>query len=70
MASFTLTNVILEPRDRRPAGLPNAFSLIFQSSVGGLPGGLYEVRMPSGARLALFLSPIRQSGNFYEAAFN
>ena len=69
-AAFTLTSVTLEPRDRRPAGLPSPFSLIFQSNVAGLPSGLYEVRMPNGTRLALFLSPIRQSGNFYEAAFN
>jgi hypothetical protein len=68
--TFTLTNVVWHARAGRPAALRDPFSLIFRSNIGNLPTGTYEVRRPDGSRIAMFLTPIQQQGDYYEAAFN
>jgi hypothetical protein len=71
-AVLILVAIERSPRGRRPAHLPDPFSLIFHSATEGapLPSQTYEVETPGGTRVAMFLSQITGDSSYYEAPFN
>jgi uncharacterized protein DUF6916 len=71
-AVLKLVEVSPLQRGKRPAQLPNPFSLVFRSSADlpPLPAQIYEVEHARLGRLAMFITPITGDPSFYEAAFN
>jgi hypothetical protein len=70
--ALRLIKVKSYPRSRRPAWLPDPFSLIFRdvADTGPLPDEIVEIEHAGIGRISIFLHPITRNLSYYEADFN
>jgi len=71
-AALRLIKVKTYQRGRRPAWLPDPFSLIFRdvADTQPLPAEIVEIEHAGVGRISVFLHPITQNLSYYEADFN